>query len=62
MLPAAINVQPEVDQPVWVNEGVRRGSYHLAKKWTPGSEVSRTSELYFVFDLAHLSILKGEIY
>jgi len=51
-----------LDGSEWVIEGVSQGSYHVISRWSPEDGPVYDMGTMFVFDLAHLSVPKNEIY
>jgi hypothetical protein len=60
--PNPVDDQKGTDGSQWIIEGVKGGQYHVVDRWLPRDGIARELGMMLVFDLARMSIPKGEIY
>jgi hypothetical protein len=55
------NIEGE-DGSQWIIEGIKEGHYHLVDRWSPKGGGVRALGLTLAIELAHINLLKEEIY
>jgi len=61
-VPNPVDDQAGTDGSQWIIEGLKSGKYHVVDRWTPESGPAYDLGVFFVFDLAKMSLPKREVY